>query len=83
MKNLWNKIVAWLFVKWTAIKTWFITKPLSWLKKNWFIVVNYIVIVLSYNNVYNKDGVGLANILLGLWIFTSIAYAGWKWFIKK
>jgi len=83
MKNLWKKFVAWLLAKWTAVKTWFIAKPMSWLKKNWFMIVNYIVIVLAYNNVYDKNGVGLANVLLGLWLFTSIAYAGWKWFIGK
>lgn len=83
MKNLWNKFVAWLLAKWTALKAWFITKPLVWFKKNWFMVVNYLVIVLAYNIVYGKEGVGGAEALLGLWIFFSIAFAGYKWFTKK
>ena len=72
MKKLWEKI-----------KTWFMQKALPWLKKNWMIIVNYLVIILAYNNVYGKDGVILAETLLGLWIFVSIGYAGWKWFTKK
>jgi hypothetical protein len=82
-KKLWEKIKAWLLAKWTAFKAWFIAKPLAWFKKNWFMVVNYLVIVLAYNNVYGKEGAGFAEVLLGLWIFASIAYAGWKWFTKK
>jgi len=71
MKKLWEKI-----------KAWFVNKPLAWMMKNWFVFVNYLVIVLAYNNVYGKDGVVLAEALLGLWIFASIAYCGWKWFNK-
>jgi hypothetical protein len=82
MKNLWNKFVAWLLAKWTAFKAWFVAKPLVWFKKNWMIVVNYLVILLAYNNIYGKEGVVGAEVLLGLWIFVSIAYAGWKWFNK-
>jgi len=83
MKKLWEKIKAWFLQKalpwlkelWLKIKTWF--------KKNWFMFVNYVVIVLAYNNIYGKEGVVGAEVLLGLWIFASIAYAGWKWFNKK
>ena len=72
LKNLWNKFIIWLK-----------TKLLPWFKKNWFMFINYIVIILAYNNVYNKEGVGVSEVLLGLWIFASIAYAGFKWFMKK
>jgi hypothetical protein len=71
-KNLWEKI-----------KAWFIAKPWTWFKKHWLITVNYLVILLSYNNIYGKEGVGFAEVLLGLWIFTSIGYVMWKWFNKK
>lgn len=83
MKKIWEEIKTWFITKWTALKAWFIAKPLAWIKKNWFMIVNYIVIVLAYNNVYGKTNAEFAEVLLGLWIFTSIAYAGWKLFIKK
>lgn len=79
---MWEKIKAWFIAKWTEFKTWFLAKPWAWFKKNWMIITNYFVIVLAYNNVYNKAGVGLAEILLGLWIFVSLGYVGYKWFIK-
>jgi hypothetical protein len=83
MKKLWEKIKAWLLAKWTVVKAWVIAKPWAWLKKHWFMVVNYVVIALAYNNIYGKEGVVGAEVLLGLWIFFSIAYAGWKWFTKS
>lgn len=83
MKKLWEKILAWLSAKWNALKAWFIAKRLPWLKKNWMIIVNYLVIALAYNNIFGKDGVVFAQFLLGIWIFTSIAYAGYKLFVKK
>lgn len=82
-KKLWEKIKAWLLTKWAAIKAWVIAKPWAWLKKNWFLVVNYFVILLVYGNVCDKEDVVLSETLLGLWIFISIAYAGWKWFNKS
>lgn len=82
-KNLWKKIKAWLLVKWNTLKAWFIAKPWVWVKKNYFMIANYFVIVLTYNNIYGKEGVTFAEVLLGLWIFTSIAHAGWKWFNRK
>ena len=82
MKKLWKKFVAWLLAKLTALKAWFIAKPWAWFKKNWFMIVNYLVIILAYSNIYDKDGVVWAEVLLGLWIFASIGYAGWKWFNK-
>jgi len=81
--HLTKKIINNMKKLWEKIKTWFMGKPLTWLKKNWFMLANYFVIVLAYNNVYGKEGVGLAEVLLGLWIFTSIAYTGYKWFMKK
>lgn len=83
MKNLWEKIKAWILAKWAVLKTWVIAKPWVWIKKNWFMIINYLVIALAYNNIYGKEGVVGAEVLLGLWIFASIAYAGWKLFNKK
>jgi len=83
MKKLWEKILAWLQAKWNAFKTWFLGKPLTWLKKNWMVLVNYLVIVLAYNNVYGKDGVLFTEVLLGLWIFASVVSAVYYIFIKK
>ena len=57
------------------LKTWFL--------KNWFVIVNYLVIFVSYSIIYGKDGVVFAELLLGLWLFTSVAYGGYKWFTKK
>jgi len=82
MKNLWEKIKAWLLAKWAIIKAWFIAKPLAWFKKNWMVVVNYLVILLAYNNIYGKEGVVGAEVLLGLWIFASAAYGLFKLFSK-
>lgn len=79
---MWEKIKAWLLGKWNALKAWFLTKPWAWFKKHWFMIVNYLVIVLAYNNIYGKEGVTFAEVLLGLWVFASIAYAGCKWFNK-
>jgi hypothetical protein len=79
MKNLWQKFVEWFLTKPWA---WFLTKPWAWLMKNWFIIINYIVILLAYDNIYGKNGVVFAEVLLGLWIFASVGYAGWKWFNK-
>ena len=74
MKNLWEKIKAWLLAKWAVLKVWF--------KANWMVVVNYLVILLAYNNVYGKEGTGFAEVLLGLWIFVSAAYGLYKLFSK-
>lgn len=60
---------------WEKIKAWF--------KKNWMIVVNYLVIFIAYSIIYGKDGVVVAEALLGLWLFASAAYGAYKWFIKK
>lgn len=60
---------------WEKVKAWFL--------KNWLLVVNYLVIFLAYSNVYEKEGVLFAEVLLGLWLFVSAAYGGYKWFMKK
>lgn len=57
------------------IKAWFI--------KNWFFVVNYLVIFISYSIIYGVEGVVFAELLLGLWMFASVAYGGYKWFTNK
>jgi hypothetical protein len=65
------------------LKLWATTKVWPWLKKNWMVIVNYLVIFISYSIIYNK-GVEVAETLLGLWIFVSLAYAGYKYlFLKK
>jgi len=72
---------------WLKFKTWVLQKALPWLKawafKNWFMIINYFVIVMAYNILYGKPDVVFAELLLGLWIFASIGYAGYKWFMKK
>jgi len=54
-----------------------------WFLKNWFTIVNYLVIFISYSIIYGKDGVVFAEVLLGLWLFASAAYGGYKLFMKK
>jgi len=58
-------------------------KFIIWFKTNWFMIVNYIIIVVSYSIIYGNDAAIFAETLLGLWIFVSIAYGGYKIFIKK
>lgn len=60
---------------WSKLKLWFI--------KNWFIIVNYLVIFIAYSIIYGVEGVGFAEVLLGLWLFVSAAYGGYKLFMKK
>lgn len=83
MKKLWEKIKTWFLSKWKQLKAWFIAKPLTWFKKNWMIVVNYFVILMSYSIIYGHDDVVWAELLLGLWIFTSIVVGIYELFIKK
>ena len=70
-----EKIKAWFLKIYNSIKTWFL--------KNWFLIVHYIVIFISYSLVYGHDGMVIPETLLGLWLFISIAYAGWKLFKKN
>lgn len=60
---------------WLAVKAWF--------KKNWMTLVNYLVIIIAYSNIYGKDGVVFAEVLLGLWLFASAAYGMFKLFSGK
>lgn len=56
---------------WNRFKAWFI--------KNWEKITNWIVLILVYGintNVWIE-------VIVGLWIFAQIGYAGWKWFNKK
>ena len=75
MKNLLMMIKAWLVKVGLSLKVWSVA--------NWFMIVNYVIILASYNIVYDHDDVRYAELLLGLWIFASVAYGGYKWFIKK
>jgi hypothetical protein len=55
----------------------------SWFLKNWMTIVNYLVILTAYSIIYGKPGVVWAEVLLGLWMFVSLAYGAYKLFIKK
>jgi len=72
---MWEKIKEWFLKSYGVVKGWFL--------KNWLLIVNYIVIFLSYSITYGHDDVVFANVLLGLWLFVSIAYAGYNWFKNK
>lgn len=60
-----------------------IEKIKAWFKKNWMIVLNYLIIFISYSIIFGKEGVVGAEVLLGLWLFASAAYGAYKWFMKK
>ena len=82
MKKLWEKIKDWVLGKalpW-LLKAWDIMLP--WFAKNWFIILNYVIIFVAYSVIYGSQFTGV-EVLLGLWIFFSIAYAAYKWFIKS
>lgn len=72
---MWKKIKAWFLKNYGVIKNWFL--------KNWLLIVNYIVIFVSYSLIYGHDGVTIPETLLGLWLFISMAYAGWNIFKNK
>ena len=81
-----KKVADWFVKIWTSIKKWAIkTYPVvkNWILKNLFMIVNYIVILWSYKIVYGHDEVVGAETLLGLWIFASIGYVGYKFFVKN
>jgi len=54
-----------------------------WFLENWFTIVNYLVIFISYSIIYGKEGVVFAEVLLGLWLFASASYGLYKLFMKK
>lgn len=64
------------------LKLWVVSKLWPWFKKYWMVVVNYLVIFISYSIIYNK-GVEVAETLLGLWMFASVAYAAYKYLVPK
>lgn len=74
IKALWKKIKAKTVTISEKIKVWFI--------KNWFIIVNYLVIFLAYSICYGKEGVVGAEALLGIWLFVSAAFGMYKIFKK-
>jgi len=55
----------------------------DFLLKYWMIIVNYLVVVITYSNVYGNENLVGTETILGLWIFVSIAYGVYKIFIKK
>ena len=61
----------------------FLKKTKYFTLKYWMIIVNYIVICISYSTVYGKDDLVWTETILGLWIFVSIAYGGYKLFTKS
>jgi len=83
---MFKKIADWFTKIWTAVKNWFtVAYPVvkTWVIANLFMIINYIVIFFSYNIVFGHEDVVVAETLLGLWIFASIAYAAFKAFLKK
>lgn len=70
-----GKIKEWFLKTYRVVKTWFL--------KNWLLIVSYIVIFISYSITYGHDDIVVANTLLGLWLFISMGYVGYKWFKSK
>ena len=60
--------------EWLDIKTWFID--------NWFIFINYFIIVLSYIDINGKENVAWAKLLLLVWIILSVLHIGYKSIVK-
>jgi len=55
----------------------------NWLVKNWFNLVNFIVLFTSYSIIFGVEKALYAEVLLGLWIMVNVGYFGYKWFTKK
>lgn len=53
---------------------------MKFLKENWWNIVNIGVLIAIY--AVNKGNMPI-ELLSGLWIFTTLAYYGYKWFTKK
>ena len=62
------------------LKNWAITKLLPWLKKEWMILVNFIVLGVLYAALPTESGLG---VLVGLWIFIQIGVIGYRLFVRK
>ena len=72
---MWEQIKAWFLKLFGIVKAWFL--------KNWFMIVNYLVIFISYSIVYGHEEVVFAEVLLALWMLASVGYAGYKLFTKS
>jgi len=91
LKSLWKKFLAWLKGLMKKLLIWlkellkkpFFQKIKAWFIKNWFMIVNYLVIFIAYNIVYGHEEVLFAEVLLGLWLFFSVAFTIYKWFMRK
>lgn len=70
-----EKIKAWFLKLFGIVKGWFL--------KNWFMIVNYLVIFISYSIIYGHEGISFAEVLLALWMLVSVGYAGYKLFNKS
>jgi len=64
------------------IKIWF-EKMKIWFKKNWFMIFNYIVIILVYAIFFGREDVVFAELSLGGWLLFSLGYSIYKWFEKN
>lgn len=60
-----------------------IEKIKNWFVKNWFNLLNFIVLFVSYSIIFGIEGALYAEVLLGIWIMVNVGYFGYKWFIKK
>ena len=58
-------------------------KILDWLKQHWMHLINYLVIIIAYSIIYGHTDIVWAEFLLGIWLFVSAAFAGYRWFNKK
>ena len=59
------------------------SKLKGFIVKNWFLIINYIVIIIAYSDVYDSADFLGTEVMLGLWLFASAAYGGWKWFKRS
>lgn len=72
---MYEKVKIWLKKQWKPLK--------KFVKKNWFLIINYLVIIIAYSNVYEHEDLVGTETLLGLWIFASVVYGAFKWFMTK
>ena len=69
MKKLWEKI-----------KKWAVETAVPWLKKAWLQIVNAIIVLYAYGQLYDA-GLDIAATLVGFWGFILLAYwIFWKLF---
>lgn len=65
---------------WEKIKIWAKTKLLPWLKKEWMVLVNFLVLGILYGVLPEESGLG---VLVGLWIFVQLGVIGYRLFSGK